>query len=95
APNTYRLLTENIWGVWLNWLRMTQIESPFARTPEKQALHEGVIHFWSLCQPWLEPRYAQQLLEAFEKELQVRPNSRDRQPSRGRTTTKHRETPKA
>lgn len=48
SPNSFNLLVDNIWGLFLNWLRMAQIESPLSPKPEKQAIHDCVTHFWSL-----------------------------------------------
>lgn len=65
SPNSYGLLVDNMWALFLNWLRMAPIESPLAPRPEKQALYDCVTHFWSLCHLWLEPRFALQLHNAF------------------------------
>ena len=65
-PNTFRLLAENMWSQWLDWLRMQQIKNPLARTP---ALYECALHHWSLTQPFLEPDFAVDLLKAYQQQL--------------------------
>lgn len=66
APNTFRLLAENLWGHFLNWLRLQQIESPSAATPSNQAIYDGALHLWSICQLWLNPSFADELLRVFQ-----------------------------
>ena len=65
-PNNYRLLAENMWSQWLDWLRMQQMKNPLARTP---ALYECALHHWSLCEPFLEPDFAVELLKAYQQQL--------------------------
>lgn len=65
-PNTFRLLAENMWSQWLDWLRMQQIKNPTARTP---ALYDCALHHWSLSQPFLESDFAVQLLDAYQRLL--------------------------
>ncbi|MGB0955479.1 MAG: TetR/AcrR family transcriptional regulator [Panacagrimonas sp.] len=72
TPNTFRLLAENIYGLLLNWLRTQQIENPSARTPPKAALKDVTLHLWSLCQHWMAPAFAQDLLTAFDTVLSAR-----------------------
>lgn len=68
-PNTFRLLAENMWSQWLDWLRMQQIKNPLARTP---ALYECALHHWSLSQPFLDPDFAVELLEAYRRQLKIK-----------------------
>lgn len=68
APNTFRLLAENMWSQWLDWLRMQQITNPRARTP---ALYECALHHWSLSQPFLDPGFAVDLLDAYRRQLKI------------------------
>jgi len=65
-PNNFRLLAENIWGQLLHWLRLQQIESPSAATPPNQAIYDAALHLWSLCQLWLKPVFANDLLRVFQ-----------------------------
>jgi AcrR family transcriptional regulator len=65
APNTIPLIAENMWSQWLNWLRVQQILNPLATTPADAALYDCALHHWSLCQPWIRPDYARDLLQAF------------------------------
>lgn len=67
APNNFRWLAENIWNLWLSWLKRTQITSPRAPTPRKAALEYCAIHYWSLVQLWLEPSVARQMLIALKR----------------------------
>jgi len=69
APNTFPLLAENMWSLWLNWLRMQQILNPLAATPEDTALYDCALHNWSLCQPWMRLDFAQDLLQSFHELL--------------------------
>lgn len=69
APNNFRLLAENIWGQLLNWLRVQQIESPSAATPPNRALYDAALHLWSLCQLWMKPAFANELLQVFQNLL--------------------------
>jgi AcrR family transcriptional regulator len=87
-PNSYRLLVENIWGLFLNWLRMAQIESPFAPRPEKKALQDCITHFWSLCHLWLEPVFARRLFEAFELDPKSPGSARRIASQRGNASTR-------
>jgi AcrR family transcriptional regulator len=64
-PNTTRLLAENLWGQWLHWLRMQQIESPTAPMPEGEALYESALHHWSLLEPYFPENFADQLLPVY------------------------------
>lgn len=66
SPNTYRLLADNMWSQWLDWLRMQQIKNPLARTPE---LYDCALHQWSLSEPFLEPDFAVDLLKAYQRQL--------------------------
>ena len=68
-PNTFRLLAENMWSQWLDWLRMQQMKNPLARTP---ALYECALHHWSLSQPFLDPDFAVELLNAYRSQLKVK-----------------------
>lgn len=65
-PNNYRLLAENMWSQWLDWLRMQQMKNPLARTP---ALYECALHHWSLSEPFLEKDFAVDLLKAYQRQL--------------------------
>jgi len=69
APNSATLLAENMWSLWLNWLRVQQIRTPTAATPDNEALHDCALHVWSLCQPWMKLKYARELLQAFDEIL--------------------------
>ncbi|MDB5971487.1 MAG: TetR family transcriptional regulator [Hydrocarboniphaga sp.] len=69
APNNFRLLSENIWGHFLNWLRLQQIETPSVATPSKQAIYDALQHLWSLCQLWMNPTFAKELLQVFQELL--------------------------
>ncbi|WP_428313000.1 TetR/AcrR family transcriptional regulator [Hydrocarboniphaga sp.] len=73
APNSFRLLSENIWGHLLSWLRLQQIETPSAKTPSAEALYDALLHLWSMSQLWMEPAYAKLLLQAFETQLELSP----------------------
>jgi AcrR family transcriptional regulator len=64
-PNTFQLLAENMWSLWLNWLRMQQIRTPRAVTPDDAAIYECALRIWSLCQPWMQLDYARDLLQVF------------------------------
>lgn len=64
-PNTFPLLAENMWSLWLNWLRMQQIRTPLAVTPDNAAIYECALRNWSLCQPWMRLEYARDLLRVF------------------------------
>lgn len=65
-PNNYRLLAENMWSQWLDWLRMQQMTNPLARTP---ALYECALHHWSLSEPFLDKKFAVDLLKAYQRQL--------------------------
>ena len=69
APNSFALLAENIWGLLLNWLRMAQIEGPRSTAPPNTALYEVALHLWSLCQLWMAPAFAAELLRIFQSVL--------------------------
>jgi AcrR family transcriptional regulator len=66
APNTFRLLSENMWSQLLHWLRMQQIQSPSAPTPSDEAIYDAALHIWSLCHPWMNPFFADELLRVFQ-----------------------------
>lgn len=68
-PNTTRLLAENMWSQWLNWLRMQQIESPDAEVPEGKALYGCALRHWSLMEPYFRPAYARGLLPIYRELL--------------------------
>jgi AcrR family transcriptional regulator len=68
-PNTTRLLAENLWSQWLGWLRMQQIESPEAETPEGKALYACALHHWSLMEPYFQPAFARGLLPIYRELL--------------------------
>jgi AcrR family transcriptional regulator len=82
APNNFRLLSDNIYGLMLTWLRTQQIENPDARTPSKAALRDVALHLWSLCQLWMMPAFADSLLRVFEDLLA------DGKPAAGKTARK-------
>jgi AcrR family transcriptional regulator len=65
-PNSVTVIVENMWAQWLNWLRMQQIDNPLAVTPRNEALYDCAFHIWSLCQPYLQPAFAQAVLRQFE-----------------------------
>jgi AcrR family transcriptional regulator len=69
APNTYKLLAENMWGLWLNWVRMQHILTPKAVTPDNLALYDCALHNWSMCQLWMRPDFARDLLLIFDETL--------------------------
>lgn len=69
APHTFPLLAENIWSLWLNWLRMQQISTPGAALPDDTALYDCALHNWSLCQPWMSSTFACDLLTIFDELL--------------------------
>jgi AcrR family transcriptional regulator len=75
APNNFRLLSDNIYGLMLTWLRTEQIENPDARTPSKAALRDVALHLWSLCQLWMVPAFAQSLLRVFDELLADAPSA--------------------
>jgi AcrR family transcriptional regulator len=68
-PNSFLLLAENMWSLWLNWLRTQQLRTPLATTPDHAALYECALHDWSLCQPWMRLDYARELLQAIDEAL--------------------------
>ena len=68
-PNTTRLLAENMWSQWLNWLRMQQIANPDAEVPEGKALYECALRHWSLMEPYFRPAFARGLLPIYRELL--------------------------
>ena len=68
-PNNSRLLAENMWGHWLNWLWMQQLASPAAVMPEGHALYDSALHLWSLLEPYLKPEFADELLPVYRSLL--------------------------
>ncbi|HKT72156.1 MAG TPA: TetR/AcrR family transcriptional regulator [Steroidobacteraceae bacterium] len=66
-PNSFRLYAENLWSQWLNWLRMSHIDNPRAATPDNPMLFDGLLHLWSLAQPWMPDAFAGELLRVFEE----------------------------
>lgn len=71
-PDGFRLLSENIWGQLLHWLRMQQIESPAVLTPSDGAIYDAALHLWSLCHLWMNPEFADELLGALGQQLGAR-----------------------
>ncbi|MCK8683295.1 TetR/AcrR family transcriptional regulator [Pseudomonas umsongensis] len=65
APNTTRLLAENIWSQWRGWLHMQHIDSPDALKPEGQAFFDCALHNWSLMEPYFSGPYARELLAVY------------------------------
>jgi hypothetical protein len=65
-PNNFRLLATNLWALWLHWLRMTQIETPHATSPSDRLIAGGVWQLWSMCQLWMPPQFAREMLAVFE-----------------------------
>jgi len=45
---------------------MQQMKNPTARTP---ALYDCALHHWSLSEPFMEPKFAVQLLDAYQRQL--------------------------
>lgn len=79
TPNNFRLVSDNIYGLLINWLRSQQIQNPAAPTPSNAALRDVALHLWSLSQPWMNAPYAAALLEVFQTLLA------DPQPSHAKT----------
>lgn len=77
APNTSRLLAENMWSQWLNWLRMQQIYSPSLDVPEGEALYDCALHHWSLLEPYFDADYARNLPPVFRALLLEAPQGTD------------------
>ncbi len=75
APNSFRLLAENMWSLWLSWLRRQQVRSPLAPTPDDAALYDCALHNWSLCQPWMPIDFARELLRVYGELLPGRATS--------------------
>lgn len=69
APNTTQLVAENLWALWLNWLRAQQVQNPMVARPSDAALFECALHNWSLLQAQLTPASSAELLQAFIKLL--------------------------
>lgn len=69
APNSTRLLAENIWSQWRGWLHMQHIDSPDADKPEGQAFYDCALHNWSLLEPYFSPAYASDLLLLYQRLL--------------------------
>jgi len=65
-PNTFRLLAENLWAQWLSWLRVYHVKNARRMTPSNEALFDGAVHLWSMCQHSLAPAFGSELLEVFE-----------------------------
>jgi AcrR family transcriptional regulator len=68
-PNNFRLLGENIWSLLLDWLRLQHIATPAAPTPPDKDLFDIALHLWSMCESWMDPGFAKQLLQMFESML--------------------------
>lgn len=68
-PNNTRLLAENVWSQWLNWLRMQQLASPKASMPEGEALYDSALHHWSLLEPYFKEDFADALLPVYRRLL--------------------------
>lgn len=68
-PNSYRLQAENIWRLWLSWLRMYQLDNLSTKIHINDALYDCALHHWSLCQGWLTPQYSRELLKRFQQIL--------------------------
>jgi AcrR family transcriptional regulator len=66
-PNNTRLLAENMWSLYLNWLRMQQLESPTAPIPERRAMYDSALHHWSLVEPYFNEEFADELLPVYRK----------------------------
>ena len=72
-PNSHALLAANIWALLLDWLRLAHIEAPTQAVPSGSSLHRAAMSLWSLCEPWMEPVFAQALLEEFDALQNPRP----------------------
>lgn len=68
-PNSHRLQAENIWSLWLNWLRMYPLDNLSGEITVNKALYDCALHHWSLCQGWLAPGYSRNLLKRFQAML--------------------------
>lgn len=69
APNSTRLLAENMWSQWRSWLHMQQIDSPAAVRPEGEAFYDCALHNWSLLEPYFTASYARELLLVYRRLL--------------------------
>lgn len=69
SPNSFRLQAENIWRLWLSWLRMYQLDHFTSKINPKEALYDCALHHWGLCQGWLKPKYSRELLDKFQSIL--------------------------
>jgi len=63
------MLAENMWDLWLSWLRRQQVRSPLAATPNSAGLYDCALHNWSLCQPWMRADFARDLLVICQQRL--------------------------
>lgn len=65
-PNSTRLIGDNMWTQWLNWLRVQQIVKPDAAMPDGDAQYDCALHHWSLLRPyWTDEGFGTQLLEVY------------------------------
>ncbi|MCY1559559.1 hypothetical protein D9M68_966090 [compost metagenome] len=69
APNSTRLLAENMWSQWRGWLHMQHIDSPAAARPEGEAFYDCALHNWSLLEPYFSEVYARELLSLYRQLL--------------------------
>lgn len=65
APNSPKLVTENLWYIWLSWMRMSQLESK----GRGALLTFATNHFFSLLQPYWNEKLSAGILEYIKADL--------------------------
>ena len=64
-PNSTKLLTENLWYIWLSWLRMSQLEAKSSGA----LISFATNHFFSLMSPHWNKKLGAGILEYMKADL--------------------------
>lgn len=68
-PNNSQLLADNIWAMWLMWLKEDQVNGAGESAAVSGAMRQSAIHYFSLVEPYLSAKFAplfyQSLLQQF------------------------------
>lgn len=64
-PNSSQLLADNIWAMWLMWLKEDHTGSSSLSEKEGGAKRQSAIHYFSLVEPYLSSKFAPALYESL------------------------------
>lgn len=71
-PNSTAMIASAAWMIWLSWLRFEQIEHPDRQEVRDEAVLDGIMHTFTIMQPYFHGKFADEMVAELRRLLDRR-----------------------